>query len=163
MSNPSQSNNPWNRRYGLTRFLVPDESSAWFIRTIALSVVGIGIVLGLISWSHHRELLDTMVANGFVQQPEILAQYTRISMINAGLVIVAGSVFVTVMACFLLHRIAGPIYRIRLNMLNVIHDQAVQEVRLRDGDRLRDVADTYNQLLYKLDLIDPKPESDGKG
>jgi len=161
MSRSKQPTNDSNRRFGLTRFLVPDDSSAWFVRTIGLGVVGIGIALGLISWSHHQKLLDAMVANGFIQEPEILAEYTRIAMINAALVVAAGSTFVTLMACFLLHRIAGPIYRMRMHMLGVIHDQPVAELRLRDSDRLTEVCDTYNQLLYKLELIDPKPENDG--
>ena len=125
-----------NRRFGTTRYLVPHESSLWFAKMIAIGAVTTGGLLGLISWFHHRDVLEMVLDSGFIQHPDLIERYARLSLTNGLMVVAATTVFITVIACFLLHRIAGPVFRLHQHMLSVINDENVHELRFRDGDRL---------------------------
>jgi hypothetical protein len=58
---------------------------------------------------------------------------------------------------FIYHKVAGPVYRLKLHMLAVIDGQDVPEMKLRRTDQLSDICDTYNQMLYTLEVLEPKP------
>ena len=64
--------------------------------------------------------------------------------IDAGIARVADPIAVGVAATF---RIAGPIYRIKTYLRQVIDGEALPDCRLRKGDHLHDLADLFRVLL----------------
>jgi sensor histidine kinase YesM len=85
------------------------------------------------------------------------AAYDFLAEIDQKLLIrVFAVLFVTVVAAimggvFFLHRVAGPIYRIRLTIKRLAEDQIPERsVRLRHGDFFQEVADELNRLIDKM-------------
>jgi hypothetical protein len=77
------------------------------------------------------------------------------------LVRVFAVLFVTVVAAimggvFFLHRVAGPIYRIRLTLKHLAESQIPEKnIRLRHGDFFQEVAVELNRLIEKLRVEHP--------
>lgn len=115
----------------------------------------------MLTWIYHRRLLDALGLSSQGNWPELIAQYDRLSLIAAAVVTVASAVFITLISMFLFHRIVGPIYRLKLHMLQVLEGgPGIGPLRFRDTDQLADVCVLYNQLLHSLDAIDPKPDAE---
>lgn len=146
-----------NRRTGLTRFIVPHDSFKWYTRSIAIStlVTGAGLAVGM--WIYSQHLYTAIGLPPMAEDPAALAEYTRLSLISTGIVVVVGTLYITMVSAYLFHRVAGPVYRIEQHMLEVIEGRSVEPLRFRDGDQLVELADTYNQLLQSFDAFEPKP------
>jgi sensor histidine kinase YesM len=151
---------PSNRRLALTRFVVPHETFRWYTRTIAISTLTTGLLLALSMWIYSNRLYNAMGLPPMAQDPEVLAQYNHFTMLTTALVVVLGTLYITAVSAFLFHRVAGPVYRIELHMKDVLDGYAVEPLRFRDHDQLSELAETYNQLLYKLEVIEPKPDAE---
>jgi hypothetical protein len=160
MGNQRVFSDPSNRRYGLTRFIVPHESFKWYTRSIALTTLFTGLGLAIAMWIYSNQLYQAMGMPPMAQDPAVLAQYNRFTMITTAIVVVVGTLYITTVSAFLFHRVAGPVYRIERHMKDVLDGYAVDPLRFRDNDQLPELADTYNQLLYKMEIIEPKPDSE---
>jgi len=146
-----------NHRFGLTRFIVPHPSFDWYMRSIGITALAAGALLGLGSWLYHQELFAALGMSQLTEQPALLERYARLSMISMGMVGLGAAVSITLVAGFLLHRITGPVYHLQKHMRGIIDGQPMGELQFRKTDQLDDLRDTYNQLLHSLDLIEPKP------
>jgi len=85
------------------------------------------------------------------------AAYDFLSDIDQRILIrVFGVLFATIVAAimagvFFLHRVAGPIYRIRVTLKKLADFQIPeQDIKLRRGDFFEEVADELNRLIAKL-------------
>lgn len=145
-----------NKRSSLSRWIVPHESFQWYMRGIGITALMTGVVLGLGSWLYHQRLFQA-VGLIDIADPATIAQFTRLSLISTGIVSLMSGLYITLVAGFLFHRIAGPIYHLKQHMRDVIDGNASDELRLRTTDQLSDLCMTYNQLLYSLEAIEPKP------
>lgn len=145
-----------NKRYSLTRWIVPHESFEWYMRGIGATALLTGAVLGLGSWLYHQKLFEA-VGLSELADPAIIEQFTRLSLISTGIVAIMSGLYITLAAGFLLHRITGPVYSLKQHMRSVIDGEANGELKLRTTDQLSDLCMTYNQLLYTLEAIEPKP------
>lgn len=66
------------------------------------------------------------------------------------LVTIAGGYFIS-------HRIAGPIYRIRKDILQILQSGKKQKIKLRTGDYFPELADAVNELITnKMDIDNEK-------
>jgi hypothetical protein len=151
-----------DRRFGLSRFIVPHESFEWYTRVIAGSTLAVGALLGVATWVYHQKLVGALGLDQLVGSSQVLEQYNRYSLLATGVMILAAVVYVTLISMFIYHKVAGPVYRLKLHMLAVIDGQDVPEMRLRSTDQLSDICDTYNQMLYTLEVIEPKPLEEAK-
>jgi signal transduction histidine kinase len=66
------------------------------------------------------------------------------------LFIVIGGVVVTVLAMFLTHRLAGPVYRLERSIEQMIDGNFNFEIRLRSKDEIKELADMMNNLNTRL-------------
>jgi len=146
-----------NRRTGLTRFVVPHDSFKWFTRSIAISTLATGLGLAFAMWIYSQHLYAAIGLPPMAEDPAALARYTRLSMISTAIVVVVGTLYITMVSAYLFHRVAGPVYRIEQHMKDVIDGHPVTPLRFRDGDQLVSLADTYNQLLHAVEVLEPKP------
>jgi hypothetical protein len=147
----------WTKtRSSLTRWIVPHESFDWYIRGIGITAVATGLVLGLGSWIYHQRLFHA-IGLAEVVDPAAIEQFTRLSLISTGIVSIISGLYITLVAGFLFHRVAGPVYHMQKHMRGVIDGNTTDELKLRSTDQLGDLCVTYNQLLYSLEAIEPKP------
>jgi len=59
-------------------------------------------------------------------------------------------VIIAVIGLFYSHRIAGPIYRIRMDIEKVLAGEKDIRIVLRKKDSLKEIADSINQLIERL-------------
>lgn len=157
MGNENQRPEPSLRRIRISRFVVPHDSFDWYTRGIAITTLATGSLLALCTWLYHQQLFSAMGLREVAEYPEVLDQYARLSLIGTGVVVLVATLYITMMAGFLFHRVAGPIYRLRLHMLAAANGEPVGELRLRSKDQLGDLCEAYNQLLHSVDLVEAKP------
>lgn len=146
-----------HRRTGLTRFIVPHASFRWFTQSIALSTLATGAGLAFAMWIYSQQLYSAIGLPPMAQNADALATYTRLSFISTAVVVVVGTLYITMVSAFLFHRVVGPVYRIEQHMHEVIDGHSISPLQLREGDQLTELAETYNQLLYTVDALEPKP------
>ena len=137
--------------------LVSSETSDWFARAMGIAVVSTWAILGGCAWLYHRNLAEWLSLAELERNPELLEQYLLLSAIGSGIVAVIAGFNVLMVSLFLFQRVAGPIFSVMRHMQQVIDGEPVTTLSLRKDDQLRELCDTYNQLLHSLDVIEPKP------
>ena len=145
-----------DRRWGISRFIVPHESFLWLTRSVWLLALGTGIFLGAIAWSYDYYLFRALDISEFTLSSPNIVRYLRFTIINAAMLALAYSAYMALMTAFLFHRVSGPIYRIKAHMEAVAAGETMGECSVREGDQLQDVCRTYNQLLHSLGVIEAK-------
>jgi len=143
-----------NRRIGMQRYIAPHPSYGWYVRTLAIFALLGGLVLGGASWLHQQQMLNALGLEQIVSDPDALkAQSLNMLVFSVTLSGIAFSCFVLVVGAFFFHRVAGPVYRIKSHMLELLDDKPARPLTLRKQDQLQDVAEVYNQLLTKLGAL----------
>jgi hypothetical protein len=127
-------------RVRMTRFVVPHPAFRWLLLRICLASLGTLAFLGGCLALYHGQVGAPM--------PIPLT----------AVLLVSGVAGVGTSAAFLVHRVTGPLFRMQREMSRVIDGHRVEGMRIRKDDQLRELCEVYNQMLYRLDVIEPKPE-----
>ena len=153
---------PTDRRIGWTRFLVPDPAFSWYLRGVGLGAAVTAIVFAGLLWWYHGKLLDLLGLYDMLDQPgvqELLVEYSRLSLAITAIAVGGAALFVIVMSLFFLHRIAGPIYRLKVHMLDLMAGESPRELCFRQDDQLKDLADIFNDFMRHFGLLEPRATS----
>jgi len=148
------------RRVGLTRFFVPDASFRWYARGVAFGTLGIGAFFGLLSWWYNRRLLESLGVFEIGENPgmqQAISDHAFYSVVITGIASVGIVFFVTLLSLFLLHRISGPVYRLKQDMLGMMMGRPPKEVSFRKEDQLSDLSATFNEFMRHLGLLEGRP------
>jgi len=146
-----------NRRLGVTRFFVPDSAFNWYIRTVGFGAMGIVAFFGGLSWWYHDRLLRSLgllEASGDPMVERVIADYITYSIVVSAVASIGIVLFVTMLSLYLLHRISGPIYRLKQHMLGIMMGRPATALNFRKDDQLSDVSATFNQFLGHLGVIE---------
>jgi HAMP domain-containing protein len=146
-----------DRRTGWTRFLVPDPAFSWYMRTITLGSVVVALFFTAVLWWYHGKLLDLLGLYDLLDDPavhEMVAEYSKLSLVVILLSVATAAGFLLVMALFLLHRISGPIYRMKAHMMELAAGAPPRPLRFRTDDQLADLADIFNDLMRHYGLLE---------
>jgi len=149
-----------DRRTGLTRFFVPDASFGWFMRAIGLGSLGIGGFFGALSCWYHQRLLMSLGILEVLDEPgvrEMVSQFAFYSVIITAIASVGTVLFVSMLSLFLVHRITGPIYRLKQHMLGMTMGQPPREVSFRKDDQLASLSAAFNEFARHFGLIEKRP------
>jgi hypothetical protein len=150
-----------DRRLGRTRFFVPDASFRWYLRGVALGALGIGAFFGALSWWYNRRLLESLGVFDAAEIPGVqqaISDYAAYSIVITGIAFVGTVLFVTLLSLFLLHRISGPVYRLKQHMLGIMMGRPPGELEFRKDDQLSDLSATFNELMHHLGLVEDRPQ-----
>jgi methyl-accepting chemotaxis protein len=153
---------PKDRRIGWTRFLVPDPAFSWYVRGVGLGAALTALVFAGLLWWYHGKLLDLLGLYDMLDQPgvqELLLQYSQLSLVITAIAVGGAALFVIVMSLFFLHRIAGPIYRMKVHMLDLMAGEPPRELCFRQDDQLKDLADIFNDFMRHFGLLKPRAAS----
>ena len=148
------------RRIGLTRFFVPDAAFRWYVRSIAFGTLGIGAFFATLAYWYHRRLLESLGvfdSGGNPALQQAYSDYASYSIIIGAIACVGAVLFATLLSSFLLHRISGPVYRLKQHMLGIMMGKQPTEVRFRKEDQLSDLSATFNEFLRHLGLLEGRP------
>jgi hypothetical protein len=150
------------RRIGWTRFFVPDPSFGWYLRGVGLGAAATSLVFGGLLWWYHGKLLDLLGLYDMLDQPgvqDLLLQYSKLSLLVTAIAVFGAAFFVIMMSVFFLHRIAGPIYRIKVHMMDLMAGMPPRELSFREDDQLKDLADIFNDFMRHLGLLEQRAAS----
>jgi hypothetical protein len=148
------------RRIGLTRFFVPDAAFRWYVRSIAFGTLCIGAFFGTLANWYHRRLLESLGVfdgGGNPAMQQAFSDYASYSIVIGAIACVGAVLFATLLSSFLLHRISGPVYRLKQHMLGIMMGKQPTEVRFRKEDQLSDLCATFNEFLRHLGLLEGRP------
>jgi len=142
-----------------TRFFVPDPAFNWYVRSVTLGAVVVALCFGSLLWWYHGKLLDLLGLYDMLQDPQVhhrVAEYSRLSLVVIGMGALGSAAFVIMMSMFFLHRISGPIYRLKSHILGIMDGDPIREVRFRGDDQLKDLADSFNELMAHLGHLETR-------
>jgi len=140
-----------NHRIGLSRYVAPHPTYGWYVKTLALFALLGGIVLGGALWFHNQQMIKAVGLEQLASNPDALEdQALNMLIFSVTLSGIAYSCLVLLVGAFFFHRVAGPIYRIKRHMLDILEGKPVGSLSLRKTDQLHDVAAVYNELLVKV-------------
>lgn len=146
-----------NARIGKSRYIVPHPLYSWYMLRIGFAALLLGAAIGSGSWLYHRNIIDATGLYVFVGDPSQLTHTNAVLfLLTVGMSMAVTLVFFLLLGGFLFHRVSGPIYRIHTHMQGLIDGEALTTLTLRQDDQLKDVVDSYNQLLQRLC---PDPET----
>ena len=148
-----------NRRIGWTRFLVPDPAFSWYLRGVGLCAVATALLFAGLLWWYHGKLLDLLGLYDMLDKPgieELLLQYSQLSLLITTIAVCTAALFVIMMSLYFLHRIAGPIYRMKVHMMDLMAGTPPRELAFRDEDQLQDLADIFNDLMRHFGLLEQR-------
>lgn len=150
---------PRDRRIGWTRYFVPDPSFGWYVRGVGLAAAATALVFGGLLWWYHGKLLDLLGLYDMLDQPgvqELLLEYSRLSLLVTAIAVFGAAFFVIMMSVFFLHRIAGPVYRMKVHMMDLMEGETPRELTFREDDQLKDLADIFNDFMRHLGLLEQR-------
>jgi hypothetical protein len=151
-----------DQRIGWTRFFVPDPAFGWYVRGVGLCAAATALVFAGLLWWYHGKLLDLLGLYDMLDQPgvqELLLQYSKLSLLITVVAVFGAAFFVITISMFFLHRIAGPIYRMKVHMMDLMAGEPPRELSFRDDDQLKDLADIFNDFMRHLGLLEPRAAS----
>jgi len=151
-----------DRRLGWTRFFVPDPAFSWYVRGVGLAATATAFVFAALLWWYHGKLLDLLGLYDMLDQPgvqDLLLQYSKLSLLVTVIAVFGAALFVIVMSLFFLHRIAGPVYRIKLHMMDLMAGEPPRELHFRHDDQFKDLADIFNDFMRHHGLLEPRAAS----
>ena len=144
-----------NGRNRLSRFIVPHGSHRWFSQGIAVGAVVTSAFLGAASWLFHHEVLVTIGFDVGSLDPAAMEQFNRLTVVSTAVVFLTSALYMTVVAGFLFHRVAGPIYSLSEHMKCVLRGEPVGELEFRKTDQLNDLKQM--PVVGKRDLRPMEP------
>ena len=89
---------------------------------------------------------------------QAVSDYAVYSIVIGAIASVGTVLFVAVLSLFLLHRISGPIYRLKQHMLGIMMGRPPGEVTFRKDDQLSDLSATFNEFMRHLGLLEGQPQ-----
>lgn len=149
-----------NARFGKSRYMVPHPLYNWYMMRIGFVALLIGAAIGSGSWLYHRKIIDATGLYIFVGDPAQQTHYNALLfLMTVAMSIAVTVVFFLLLGGFLFHRVSGPIYRIHNHMQGILNGEALTSLQLRENDQLKDVVESYNQLLQRLDGSKEQPRT----
>ena len=141
-----------NKRWGITRFLVPHPDNRWFLWRILLGSLIIGLILCGVFWWYHQQFQQSLQSMGLLENEivrEELFNYLKVLKFMLAGGVVFNTFLVTLLSAYLFHKIAGPMYHLKIHLEKILSGGSTTELHFRKGDRFQEIANMLNQVLKK--------------
>ena len=137
-----------NQRWSRGRFLVPDRSFYWYVRRSVAGSATAVVVFGGILWHFHQRLERSLAAVDAATR-ELVVEASRQTLVASGLAALGGVLFLLLLGVYLVHRILGPVYRMKRELGSVLDGEPARPLRFRKDDQLGDFAELINELMRR--------------
>lgn len=140
-----------NKGYSKRRNYFIDKSfqANFIVKFCLLVMLGGALTIGALYYLGMRSTTVSIVNSRVIVKSTsdfllpVLIQTVAVVVVIVG----AATVFLTL---FVSHKIAGPLYRLKKSMQELAEGNLTSDIKLRKNDQLRDIADTFNQMVDKL-------------
>ena len=127
-----------------------------YMAMVAIMMTAISIITG---WAIYAATWMTLLDRGgnqIAMIDKIFLDLNNLLFIRISLLILSGVCIGAIIIMFMVHRIAGPLFRIK-KVLGIIGDGIIPEkVRFRKKDELKDIADEMNKVIDKISELQEK-------
>ena len=131
-------------------FLVNKSLQLRYMAMVAIMMTAISIITGWAIYAATWMTLLDRCGNQIAMIDKIFLDLNNLLFIRISLLILSGVCIGVIIVMFMVHRIAGPLFRIK-KVLKIIGDGIIPEkVRFRKKDELKDIADTVNEVISKI-------------
>ncbi|GEM_PF-1312170 len=136
------------------QYLVDKKLQFRIAMAMVIEVALITLVLSLILLyvnDYYLGLITYFIGTSEAQQISLSDISRGIKWFLVGGVSVSSLIF-AIIGIFVSHKIAGPIYRLKKNMIQVRNGIYNREIRFRKDDQLHDMADVFNEMSMALEV-----------
>ena len=141
--------NEQKRPYRRRQYFIRKEFQLRYIGLILFVMLFSAIIAGYTIYYNSWALLGTKLANVY-PQGQLVSIFRSVNIRFAGTMIFVSMLCIGI-AIIASHRIAGPVYRIMKFMETLTAGDYSQRIRLRKGDELKDLAESINKFVDKLE------------
>ena len=120
------------------------------ILMVAVSV-GTGWVMYSTTWTM---LLDRL--KGVTELDKLIIELNKAVLIRTSLLVLASVCLAAVLTVFIVHRVAGPLFRIKRVMHQIARGVVPRRVSFREGDELQDVAMAIDEAVCRIEEVSEK-------
>ena len=148
---PPEGSRYW-KKFRKKRLVNPEFQLSFMRYFVAIAVVTLAVFYGAKIFFFH-EVRAHLASLGFSADHALFDFLSRQSLTMDGIFAAAAileSAFLTWIGLKLSHRVAGPLYRLRSEMLRTAHGGEVKNLKFRDGDYFNDLADAYNEQMAEI-------------
>ena len=137
-------------------FLVNKSLQVRYMAMVAIMMIAISIITGWAIYATTWMTLLDRCNNQIAMIDKIFLDLNNLLFIRISLLILSGVCIGVIIIMFMVHRIAGPLYRVK-KVLGVIGDGIIPgEVRFRHKDELKYIADGINKVTGKISELQEK-------
>ncbi len=131
-------------------FLVNKSLQLRYMAMVAIMMTAISIITGWAIYTTTWMTLLDKCQNQIAMIDEIFLDLNNLLFIRISLLILSGVCIGVIIVMFMVHRIAGPLFRVK-KILGIIGNGIIPpKVHFRKKDELKDIADTVNEVISKI-------------
>lgn len=147
----NQENNPKKSKRSVRNLFVHKpmqrEFSFVLIALLMISTFAVG-------WVIHQTIHEAAYGSsgyrfGNVSPYEVLSDVSYQLLVRVSAILIMTLVVIAVFGIFFLHRVAGPVYRVRKTLLRLNDGEIPPPIQLREGDFFSETAIEVNRLLER--------------
>jgi methyl-accepting chemotaxis protein len=137
------------KKYKRRNYLINKSLQLRFMAMVAILVAVVSIATGWIIYSTIWAILLDKLKN-VAAIDALIIDSTRIAFLRASCLILAGICLAGLLVMFIIHRVAGPLFRVKYIMNQIAAGVVPHRVRFRKKDELKDVAEAIDAALKKI-------------
>jgi len=143
------------KKYKRRNYLINKSLQLRYIAMVAILMVSIAVVTGWVIYSTTWGiLLDEL--EGKVVLDKVLMDINNLLIVRISLLILAWVCISAILVLFVVHRIAGPLFRAKKTMQLIGEGIVPRKVNFRKKDELKDFAEAINEAISKLEQFREK-------
>ena len=108
------------------------------------------LISGIVHFTMKEAFLGNPYRIGKVSPYQMLSDVNHQLVMRVSLTLLLCVIVTTVIGIVFLHRVAGPVYRFRIVLKKLAVGEIPQDVRLRQADYFKEVADELNEVFKHL-------------
>ncbi len=135
----------YKRRY----YLINKNLQLRYMAMVAILVAVVSIATGWIIYSTTWTMLLERLKN-VAAIAALIIDSTRIALLRASCLILAGMCLTVLLVMFIIHRVAGPLFRVKLIMNQIAAGLIPIRLKFRKGDELQDIATAIDAAVHKI-------------
>ena len=138
-------------KYKRRRYLINRSLQLRYIAMVAILMIAIAIVTGWMIYSTTWETLITQFEGESMVLDKVFTELNSLLLIRISLLILAGVCLSAILLLFVIHRIAGPLFRAKKTMELIGQGVIPEKITFRKKDELKELADAINEAISRLE------------
>lgn len=152
MENPTQEGSLYWKKFRKKRLINPEFQLSFMRYFVGIAIVTVAVFYGAKVFFFH-EVRAYLMTMGF-QPDHALFEFLSKQSVTMDLIFATAAIlesaFLAWIGLKLSHRVAGPLHRLRTEMLRTAQGGEVKHLKFRDGDYFNELAGAYNEQMKEI-------------